>query len=347
MSGEKTLARRMATTVANVATIALLAATAIGPAARAEATEVRISYQFGLGFLPIVVVLQQGLIEKHARDAGLGDVKVSGLQLSGAAITNDSLISNSIDVASGGIGGLLQLWDKTKGSVKGIVAVNDMSYLLNTNDPSIHSLKDYVGKTDQKIALPAVKVGAHAIVLEMVAEKELGAGKQYELDSLTMSLPHPDAYAAVVGGNSPIRSHLGSLPFSYLELKQKGVHTVFSSYDELGSPINNTLLYATSAWAEKNPRLLKAVFDAFVDAEAWITAHPDDAASLFKTATKSKFELADLESMIRNKRLTGYAPEPRNTYKFAEFLHKIGRLPTMPTGWKDYFFPIAHGLDGS
>jgi NitT/TauT family transport system substrate-binding protein len=350
MSVEKTLGRWMATTSVSLALVALLVTTGMVAgvaAAHAEPREVRVSYQFGLGFLPVVVVLQQGLIEKHARDAGLGDVKVSGLQLSGAAITNDSLISNSIDVASGGIGGLLQLWDKTKGNVKGIVAVNDMSYLLNTNDPSIQSLKDYVGKKDHKIALPAVKVGAHAIVLEMVAEKELGIGKQYELDTLTMSLPHPDAYAAVVGENSAIRSHLGSLPFSYLELKHKGVHTVFSSYDKLGSPINNTLLYATSAWAEKNPKLLKAVFDAFVEAEAWITAHPDDAARLFKTATKSKFELADLESMIRNKRLTGYAPEPKNTYMFAEFLHKIGRLQTMPAGWKDYFFPIAHVLDGS
>lgn len=350
MSVEKTRAHWGAMTSVRVTTVALLVATGMGagiPAAHAETREVRVSYQFGLGFLPVIVVLNKGLIEKHARDAGFGDVKASGVQLSGAAITNDSLISNSIDVASGGIGGLLQLWDKTKGNVKGIVAVNDMSYLLNTNDPSIHSIKDYVGKENQKIALPAVKVGAHAIVLEMVAEKELGIGKQYELDTLTMSLPHPDAYSALVSDHSAIRSHLGSLPFSYLELKHKGVHTVFSSYDELGSPINNTLLYATSSWAEKNPELVKAVFDAFVEAEAWITAHPDDAANLFKTATKSKFELADLESMIRNKSLTGYAPEPKNTYKFAVFLHKIGRLQTMPASWKDYFFPMAHALDGS
>jgi sulfonate transport system substrate-binding protein len=335
---------------ANVTCMALLMSVGMGlnvQGAHAEATEVRVSYQFGLGFLPVSVALDKHLIEQHARLAGLGDIKVSGVQLSGAAITNDSLLSNSIDIASGGIGGLLLLWDKSKGNVKGIVAVNDMTYLLNTNDPSIHSLKDYVGKTDQKIALPAVKVSAHAIVLEMVAEKELGVGKRYELDGLTMSLPHPDAYAALVGDQSAVRSHLGSLPFSYFELKHKGVHTVFSSYDVLGSPINNTLLYATNSWAEKNPKLLKAVFDAFVEAEAWITAHPHDAAAFFKTYEKSTFDLADIESMIRNKALTGYAPEPKNTYAFAVFLYKVGSLKTMPAGWKDYFFPIAHSLDGS
>ena len=312
----------------------------------ANPQQVRISYQFGLGFLPVVVVLEQNLIEKHAHAAGIADVEAVGVQLSGAAITNDSLLSGRVDIASGGIGGLLQLWDKTRGNVKGIVAVNDMSYLLNTNDPSIHSIRDYVGK-DEKIALPAVKVGAHAIVLEMVAERVLGDGQQNALDALTMSLPHPDAYSALVGGHSPIRSHLGSLPYSYLELKHPGVHTVFSSYDLLGKPINNTLLYATKDWVDKNPALLKAVFDAFVEAEAWITAHPDDAAKLFKSATRSPFELADLEAMIRNEDLTDFRPEPKATLRFATFLHKIGRLANMPSSWKDYFWSVAFGLDGN
>ena len=109
--------------------------------AHADPQQVRISYQFGLGFLPVVVVLERNLIEKHARAAGIADVDAVGVQLSGAAITNDSLLSGRIDIASGGIGGLLQLWDKSRGNVKGIVAVNDMSYLLNTNDPSIRSLQ--------------------------------------------------------------------------------------------------------------------------------------------------------------------------------------------------------------
>jgi NitT/TauT family transport system substrate-binding protein len=313
---------------------------------RADSHQVRISYQFGLGFLPVVVVLERNLIEKHAQAAGIADVEAVGVQLSGAAITNDSLLSGRIDIASGGIGGLLQLWDKTRGNVKGIVAVNDMSYLLNTNDPSIHGLRDYIGK-DEKIAVPAVKVGAHAIVLEMVAGRVLGDGQQYALDTLTMSLPHPDAYSALIGGHSPIRSHLGSLPYSYLELKHPGVHTVFSSYDVLGGPINNTLLYASKDWVDKNPALLKAVFDAFVEAEAWITAHPHDAAKLFKTATQSPFELTDLEAMIRNKDLTDYRPEPKATLRFATFLHKIGRLRNMPSSWKDYFWSIAFGLDGN
>lgn len=44
-----------------------------------------------------------------------------------------------------------------------------MNLLLNTNDPTIKTLKDYEDKPGSKIALPAVKVGAHAIVL---AEEE-------------------------------------------------------------------------------------------------------------------------------------------------------------------------------
>ena len=46
-------------------------------AASAERPEVRIVQQFGLSYLPLHVAVEQKLIEKHARAAGLGDVKIT------------------------------------------------------------------------------------------------------------------------------------------------------------------------------------------------------------------------------------------------------------------------------
>jgi hypothetical protein len=40
-------------------------------------------------------------------------------------------------------------------------------------------------------------------------------------------------------------------------------------------------------------------------------------------------------------------PGQRLTMKYAAFLHKAGRIKTMPESWKDYFWPLAHGLKGS
>ena len=181
-----------------------------GHEVRADAQTVRMSYQFGLGFLPILVVLDQHLIEKNAAKLGLQDVTAAGTQLSGAAISNDALLSGNIDVASGGIGGLLQLWDRTNGRVKGIIALNNMALVLNSNDPNIKTVKDYVGVTNHKIALPAVKVGLHAIVLQMASDQLLGRGQQSALDNLTLALPHPEAYLALVSGRNEIRSHFTS-----------------------------------------------------------------------------------------------------------------------------------------
>lgn len=340
---------RMTRTLAAIV-LAWLSVTALtAPPALAEANTVRISYQFGLGFFPITVVIEHKLIEKYAKAAGLGDVSVSGLQISGAATTNDALLSGSIDVASGGVGGVLQLWDKTKGKVRGLVSVNDMAFLLNTNDPSVKTLKDYLTVENHKIALPAVKIGAHAIVLQMAAAQAFGSDKQEILDKLTMSLPHPDAYAALRGGRSEIKSHFASLPFSYQEihLKEPKIHTVISSYDIFGGPHNNTMLYTAEKWQNENPKLAKAVFDAFVEAEAWIQANPRDAAALFKRVNKTPMELADLETILTDKKLMGYGPEPLATMKYAAFLHKAGRIKTMPNSWKDYFWPLAHGLNGN
>lgn len=326
--------------------VAAVAATSMVATPAVAQQQLRISYQYGLGFLPVTVVLERKLIEKHAKAAGLPEVAVSGLQISGAATTNDALLSGSIEIASGGIGGLLQMWDKTGGKVKGLVSVNDMAFFLNTNDPNVKTLGDYLKTSGHKIALPAVKVGAHAIVLAMAAEKEFGAGKQDVLDSLTMSLPHPDAFAALKSGRSEIRSHFASLPFSVQELGLKDVRTVLTSYDVFGGPHNNTLLYTFDKWQTANPVLAKAVFDAFVEAEAWITAEPRAAAELFKAAAKSPLEVTAIEAILKDKKLTQYAPEPKATLKYAEFLHKVGRIKTKPNGWKDYFWPVAHHLNG-
>ncbi len=315
----------------------------------AEAQEVRLSYQYGLGFYPVVVVLNHKLIEKHAKMLGLGDVTVTGRQINGAATTNDALLSGSIDLATGGVGGLLQLWDKTNGGVRGLLAVNDMCFLLNTNDPSIKTVKDYLHAENHKIALPAVKVGAHAIVLAMEAEKIFGPGKQGVFDPMTVSMRHPDAFIALKTGKTEIKSHFASLPYSYLELhlKDTKIHTVLRSYDVFGGPHNNTVLYAMRKWEEANPKLVQAVFDAFVEAENWINAKPDEAAQLFKTASKSTLDVADIKAIITDKSLTGYEPAPLATMKVAAFLHKVGRIKKMPESWKDYFWPIAYKLKGS
>src|SRR5262249_16550930 len=90
---------------------------------------------------------------------------------------NEALISGNLDFASGGVGPLVTTWARTKDNlkVKGIAALNSMPLWLNSINPSVKMLKDFTDK--DRIALPAFRVSIQAVILQMAAEKELGAGK--------------------------------------------------------------------------------------------------------------------------------------------------------------------------
>ena len=175
------------------ATAAALAVLWGGGAAAQETKELRIAKQFGISYLPITVLEERKLIEKHAKAAGLGDIKVEWSRLSAGAPMNDALISGNLDLASGGVGPLVTIWARTKGNmnVKGVSAINSMPLYLNTINPAVKTIKDFTD--NDRIALPAVKVSIQAVTLQMAAEKLLG--KHDALDRLTVSMSHPDGMA--------------------------------------------------------------------------------------------------------------------------------------------------------
>src|SRR4051794_30667886 len=96
-------------------------------AARAEVTEVRISHGYGILYLPMMVLASEKLVEKHAKAAGLSDVKVTYKILDGGNVVNDAMLSGAIDIASLGVPGSLTLWDKTKGTPQEILGLSGMS----------------------------------------------------------------------------------------------------------------------------------------------------------------------------------------------------------------------------
>src|SRR5690606_32761273 len=98
--------------------VKVLAATLLAVAgmanASAETSELRIAQQYGLSSLPLLVMQDSQLIEKHAKEAGLDDLKVSWVKLGGPGALTEAIISGDIDFANGGVPSLLALWDKTK-----------------------------------------------------------------------------------------------------------------------------------------------------------------------------------------------------------------------------------------
>ena len=151
--------------------VVLLASAA---AARAETASVSVAYQYGLAYLPLMVMREQKLLEQQARAAGLGDVAVTYATMSGPGLINDGLLSGSVQFGAVGPPSLVTLWAKTKGrlGVRMVGGLAAMPMYLNSMNPAVRTLADF-GETD-KIALPSVKVSVQAVTLQMAAAKELG-----------------------------------------------------------------------------------------------------------------------------------------------------------------------------
>ncbi len=71
-------------------------------ASRAEVNEIAVAQQYGVSFLPLMLMEKQGLVEKHAAAAGLADLKMVWAKVAGPSAMNDGLISNALQFARAG-----------------------------------------------------------------------------------------------------------------------------------------------------------------------------------------------------------------------------------------------------
>jgi NitT/TauT family transport system substrate-binding protein len=313
----------------------------VEPAA-AEVAEIRMSRQPGLPYLPMMVIEDQKLIEKHAKAAGLGDVTVTWVTLSNSTAMMDSLFAGQLDFVGPGVPTLATLWDKTAGTpneVKAVSAMQSMPYLLVSRNPAVKTIADLTDR--DRVAIPAPKITGHALSLEMESAKIWG------FDNLQVQRSHPDAAAAMMSNAGEINHHFASSPYYYYMLAKPGFHTILKSYDVVGGKHTNGVLLATKKFYDANPKAIGAVLAAQNEANAWIKANVRKAAELYMSVSKEKDTTVDeLEKMVADPDVE-YTTTPANTMAFAEFMHKVGRLKKKPESWKDMFFPTAHALKGS
>jgi len=320
---------------------ALAAALAFIPlAARGEMSEINVAQQYGIGYLPLMIMEEQKLVEKHAKAAGV-DVKVTWAKFAGGNVMNDALLSGSLQFASGGVGPLITIWAKTKGNldVKGVATLDSMPLYLTTRNPNVKTIKDFTEK--DRIALPAVKVSVQAVTLQMAAEKAFGDGQQGKLDSLTVTMSHPDGQTALLSGQSEITAHFTSPPFQYQELKKPGIHMVLNSNDVLGGPTTFNVVWTTSKFRNDNPKLYDAFVKALDEAMAIINKDKKAAAEAYLRISKDKDSVADILAMLNDPQIV-FTTTPLNIMRYANFMAKTGMIKVKADSWKDLFFPNVH-----
>jgi len=307
----------------------------------AETSELRVAKQYGLGYLQMILMEDQKLVEKHAKAAGLGDVKVSWSTFRSSDVMNDALLSGNIDFASVGAPGLAIIWSRTRGTPQEVKAAFGYNYFptaLNTRDPNIKSLADYTEK--DKIAVPAVKVSNQAIFLQMAAAKLYGMANYTRFDSLTVSMTHPDGMAALLSGHGEIGSHFTAVPYIQLELQKPGIRRLATATEILGARNCHNFMVAPTKFYTANPKLYTAFLAAFQEATIIINQDKRAAAELYIKVTKDKTPVDDLLRIMND---TGHEyafnVTPDGDMLTLQFMHKIGSIKVRPESWQDLLFP--------
>ena len=328
-----------------VALAALLVALACPHSARAEATTLRVAKQFGVAYMQFMVMEDQKMVEKQAKAAGLGDITVEFNQFRSSDVMNDALLSGSVDFVSLGIPGIITIWSKTKGNldVKAASSLNVSPLMLLVRDPSIQSIRDF--KENHKIALPAVKVAKQAIMLQMAAAKEFGDAKFNALDHLTVSMAHPNATAAMLGGPSEIVANFSSAPFQYRQMKNPNIRRILSSSDLFTDGLSFNVIATTSKFRRDNPKLYGAFRAALKEATDFINADKKRAAEIYLKVTKDRTPVEEIMEVLADPAIQ-YTTKPGGIESFVSFMAKVGTLKNPPADWREMFFPEALGGPG-
>ncbi|HEY7338679.1 MAG TPA: hypothetical protein VH639_27570 [Bryobacteraceae bacterium] len=333
-----------------VAALALVSALAgCGrPRSGSETTEVRIPKGAGgAGFLPLLVMEKYQLIEKQAAAAGLPNLHVRWIDLGGPSVVNDALLSGSADIIAAGPPAFLTLWDRTFDSakVKGIAAMSSLPMYLDTRTEHLKSLDDL--KEGDKIAVTALKVSIPALIMQMYASQKYGLAEAARFDKYTVTMTHPDGLIALLAGSGGVDAHFTSPPFHQRERKDPRVRTILTSDDVMGGPATFTMISASSAFREHNPKVFAAVLAALEEANRMIAADKVMAAKLLiDSAGGAGFSVEEMTAVLNDPAIR-FTTTPENVTKYAEFMYRAGSIKHQPASWKDLFFQDIHNAPGS
>ncbi|SHH11724.1 ABC transporter substrate-binding protein [Pollutimonas bauzanensis] len=320
-------------------TMVLLAAAGLMPlGAHAEVSKLNIPLGAGgFGFLPLHMMKEHKLIEKHAEKAGQ-KVTINWANIGGPSVMIDALLSGSADFISAGPPSFLLLWDRTKGTanVKGVAAISSMPMYLNARAPHLKSIDDL--KEGDKIAVTSVKSSIPSIVMQMYAVEKYGKDQAFRFDPYTVSMNHGDAAAALISGGGSIAAHYASSPLAEREIKTEGIRTIQNSDDVMGGSTTFTMVSTTTRFHDDNPKVYAAFVAALQEAQDMIKADKEGAAKVLIASMGGSGKVEDMVEILNDPSLK-YTAKPENVMKYATFMNDIKSLKNRPEKIEELFFP--------
>lgn len=316
-------------------------------AADAEVNEVSIVSTLGLAQFPGHVASDLKLIEQRAAALGMPDLKVSYQQVTSGVVVSDLLLSGHANVGIGGNVPMFNLWAKTNGRVKGIMAFSEGDMFLITCDPRIKSIHDYTDK--DRIAMTDLKTTTYALVMQMEAAKEFGWDNRAKFEPISVGMSDPDGVGAILSCKTDVKSHMTILPHSTVELASGKAHVVFSSQDVFGHPYTFVAAFTTTNFRNSNPKVYEAIVGGLADAIKFIRENPEKAADMFMKEEPFVGTRDMLIELIKRQTPDhfSYTQTPNSTKAFLDFMYKSGMIKTDPPSWSDVWFDNVANLPGN
>ena len=316
------------------------------PQARAEVSEVTLTRGDGVGFLPLMVMEKLKLIEKKAGEAGL-KVNAKWVNISGSGAVNDALLSGSAHFISGGLPGMLTLWDRAKGKmdVLGVGSISSQPMYLNTSAAHLKSIDDISAK--DKIAVTAIKISIPAIVMQMHARDKYGAPETFRFDPFTVAMKHPDGVVALLSGSAGVTAHYTSPPFHQRERRDPNVRTIQNTNDVLGGSTSFAIVVAAKKFRDENPKVFKVVNEALEESQDFIKNNKTRAAEILREDMGGRgWEVSELVEVLNDPDIK-FDITPENVMRYANFMADVGSIKNRLIKWSDLFAPEVQGRPGS
>jgi NitT/TauT family transport system substrate-binding protein len=301
-----------------IALLALVLSIAGPTSALAQKVRLAVGGQNALYYLPLTVTDRLG----YFKDEGL-DVEIS--DLAGGAKALQALIGGSADVVTGAFDHTIQMQAKGQ-TITAVVQLGRFpGFVVAKVGPSAAWFNGPADFKGMKIGVTAPGSSTHFMVLHMMAQAGLkpddasfvgvGAGptavaaaKRGEIDALV----NVDPVITLLQSENAIRQVVADTR------TMEGTQAVY------GGPYPAAVLYLSPAYAERNPKTVQALTNAFVRGLKWVASHP---AEEIAKAMPEEYALGNMALFVRSIRssIPMYSPDGRFSPGSAETALKVLR----------------------
>ena len=298
-----------------------------------EGNTLTVAYQYGISYAPLMVVMEQKLIEKNYGE----EIEIEWLQLSSGAAINEAFAAGDVDVAAMGIAPAIT------GVMNGIPYkicsnVSAQPHKIMTTSDTIKALADI---DEEQIAL--VNIGSiQHILLAMACEKELGDARA--LDDNIAAMSHPDGMTSLLSGSVSI--HLTTAPYIQQELaaEEKEVSTLYDIADVWAEGNSFIVGLASTQLHDSNPELYNAVCKAFEESMTYINENREEAAALL-----AKMQGCTTEEMLDwlSDPACIYDSTPKGVMEMADFMAEHSFIANGPSALSDVAYDNVVSMENA